>query len=103
MVFDLNAEFCGTSISKALLSGPDLTNQIVVVLLRRFRKEPIVVTDIEAMYHQVIVPENQRCFLWFLWWKDGDSSNVIVDHESTPHVFNSISSSSCSNYDLKKL
>ena len=75
MVFDLNAEFCGTSISKALLSGPDLTKQIVVVLLWRFRKEPIVVTDIEAMYHQVIVPENQRCFLWFLWWKDGDSSN----------------------------
>ena len=61
----------------------DLTNQIVGVLLR-FRKEQVVVTgDIEAMYHEVKVPENQKCFLWFLWWKDSDSSKVFVDHEMT--------------------
>ena len=62
VVFDLSAEFHGTSINKALLSGPDSTNQIVGVLLR-FREEQIVVTgDIEAMYHQVKVPlvEGQR-------------------------------------------
>ena len=28
VVFDLSAEFHGTSINKALLSGPNLTNQI---------------------------------------------------------------------------
>ena len=66
VVFDLSAEFDGTSINKALLPGPDLTNQIAGVLLR-FREEQIAVTgDIEAMYHQVKVPENQRCFLQFL-------------------------------------
>ena len=66
VVFDLNAEFHGTLVNKALLPGPDLTNQIVEVLLQ-FRKEQIAVTgDIEAMYHQVNVPENQRCFLQFL-------------------------------------
>ena len=59
VVFDLSAEFNGTSINKALLSGPDLTNQIVGVLLR-FREEQIAVTgDNEAMYHQVKLPENQ--------------------------------------------
>ena len=101
MVFDLSAEFHGTSINKALLSGPDLTNQIVRVLLC-FREEQIAVTgDIEALYHQVKVPENQRCFLQFLWRKDSDSSKVIVDHEMTAHVFGGISSPSCSNYALK--
>ena len=50
VVFDLGAEFHGTSISKALLPGPDLTNHIVRVLLQ-FREEQIAVTgDIEAMY-----------------------------------------------------
>ena len=87
VVFDLSAEFHGTSINKALLSGPNLTNQIVGVLLH-FREEQIAVTgDIEAMYHQMKVPENQRCFLQFLWWKDSNSSKVIVDHEMTTHVF----------------
>ena len=56
VVFDLRAEFQGTSINKSLLPGPDLTNQIVGVLLR-FREEPMaVIGDIEAMYHQVKIP-----------------------------------------------
>ena len=79
-------------------SGPDLTNQTVGVLLR-FREEQIAVTgDIEAMYHQVKVPENQRYFLRFLWWKDSNSSKVIID-EMTAHVFGGISSPSCSNFE----
>ena len=104
VVFDLSAKFHGTSINKALLSGPDLTNQIVGVLLR-FRGEQIAVTgDTETMYHQVKVPENleKKCFLRFLWWKDSDSSKVIIDHEMTAHVFGGISSPSCSNFALKK-
>ena len=56
VVFDLSAEHHGVSINKELLPGPDLTNQIVGVLLR-LREEPIAVTgDIEAMFHQVKVP-----------------------------------------------
>ena len=54
------------------------------------------------MYHQVQVPENQRCFLRFLWWKDNDSIKVIVDHEMTVHLFGGISSPSCSSHALKK-
>ena len=102
VVFDLSAEFHGTSINKALLPGPDLTNQIVGVLLRFTEKEITVTGDIEAMYHQVKVPENQRCFLRFLWWKNSDSIKVIVDHEMAAQVFGSISSPFCSNYVLKK-
>ena len=85
-----------------MLPRSDLTSQIVGILLR-FREEQIAVTgDVEAMYHQMKVPENQRCFLRFLCWKDSDSSKVIVDHEMTAHVFGGISSPSCSNYALKK-
>ena len=102
VVFDLSAEFHGASINKALLPGPDLTNQIVWVLLWFIEERVSVTGDIEGMYHQVKVPENQRCFLQFLWWKDSDSNKVIVDHEMTAHVFGGISSPSCSNYALKK-
>ena len=27
-------------------------------------------TDVESMYYQVIVPDNQQIFLKFLWWND---------------------------------
>ena len=36
------------------------------------------------------MPENQRCFLRFLGWKDSESSKIIADHEMTAHVFGGI-------------
>ena len=102
VVFDLSAEHHGVSVNKELLPGPDLTNQIIGVLLR-FREEPIAVTgDIEAMFHQVKVPEKQRNYLRFLWWKDSDLDKDVVDHEIAAQVFGGVSSPSCSNYALKR-
>ena len=40
VVFDCSAEFKGTSLNQSLLSGPDLTNQLVGVLMR-FRQEEV--------------------------------------------------------------
>ena len=49
------------------MSGPDLTNQIIGVLVK-FREEPVaVMTDIEAMFSQVFVAEKYRSLLSFLW------------------------------------
>ena len=67
VVFDCSAEFQGRFINKELLSGPDLANQIIGVLTR-FREEKIAfLADVEAMYHQGQVPEDQQSFLKFLW------------------------------------
>ena len=75
-----------------MLPGPDLTNQITGVLVC-FMEEPNTVTgDIEAMLHQVKVPEKQRNYLRFLWWKDSDLCKDVVDHEMTAHVFSGVSS-----------
>ena len=58
VVFDCNAEFQGKSINRELLSGADLTNQIIGIMTR-FREEKIAfMADIEAMYHWVLVPAN---------------------------------------------
>ena len=91
-VFDLCAEFKGASIYKALLSGPDLTNQLVGVLLQ-FREEQVAASgDTEAVFHQVKTPEDHRKFLRFLWWKNSNPTQEILDHEMTSHVFGGISS-----------
>ena len=56
------------------LSGPDLTNSLFGVLVR-FRQEPVALSsDIEAMFHQVIVDPKDADALRFLWWPDDDLS-----------------------------
>ena len=51
MVFDGSTDFNGRSINKELLNGPDLTNQLVGVLIK-FRQEQVAVTgDIESMFY----------------------------------------------------
>ena len=87
VVFDLSAKYKGICLNKELLPRPDLTNQIIGVLLW-FREEHVGVTgDIETMFHQVNVPDTQCNFLKFLWWEDGDTSKEIIYYEMTAHVF----------------
>ena len=103
MVFDCSAEVGGESINKNLLTGPDLTNQLIGVLIR-FREEHVaIMADIEAMFYQVKVAEKHRSFLRFLWWEDSDISKGIVDPETCVHIFGGVSSPSCSNYALRKI
>ena len=66
VVFDCIAEFQGRSINRELLSGPDLTNQFIGIMTRFREKKIAFMADIEAMYHQVLVPDDQQIFLKFL-------------------------------------
>ena len=53
VVFDCSAEFHGASLNKELCG-----------VLTRFRTEEVaLMADIEAMFHQVHIPENERSFL----------------------------------------
>ena len=85
VVFDCSVKYCVTLLNNQLISGPDLTNQLVGVLTR-FREEHVAfIADVEAMFHQVRVPKGQRSLLRFLWWDTSPTS-----------------SPSCSNYVLKQ-
>ena len=102
VVFDCSAEFNDKSINKELLSGPDLTNHLVGVLIRFCQEQVAVIGDIESMFYQVWVSEEHRSLLRFLWSKDGDLKNLPTDHEIGRHVFGDVSSPCCSNYALNK-
>ena len=102
VVFDCSSQYRGTSVNENLLSGPDLTNKLVGVLIR-FRVGPVAfLADIQAMFYQVKVPEKQRSFLRFLWWNEGNLDSEITDHEMCIHLFGAVSSPSSSNYALRK-
>ena len=81
VVFDCVARFGGTSLNDQLLQGPDLTNRLVGVLTR-FRQGPIAfMGDINAMFHQLRIPEGQRDLLRFLWWPDGDLTQNLENYQ----------------------
>ena len=87
VVFDSSAVFAGVSLNDVLLSGPDLMNQLLGVLIR-FREEPVAVTaDIEQMFYAFKVREDHTRFLRFLWYKDNNPNAAIVTYCMTVHVF----------------
>ncbi|GAA6067476.1 uncharacterized protein LOC103911210 [Tachysurus ichikawai] len=103
VVFDCSAKFCGISLNDTLLTGPDLINSLVGVLCR-FRKELVAVTcDIERMFHQFLVPPDERNFLRFLWWEGGDLEKEPQDYRMAVHLFGATSSPGCANFGLKYL
>ena len=102
VVFNCPASYQDTSLNSILLQGPDLINQLVGILLR-WRKEYIaVMADIEAMFHQVQVPPDDRDMLRFLWWPEGDLSRSPEVHRMKVHIFGAVSSPSCANYALRR-
>lgn len=102
VVFDCGASFKGTFLNSELVQGPDLTNSLLGVLTR-FRQEPIgMMGDIQAMFHQVKVPEKDTDFLRFLWWPGGDTSLPPSEYRMTVHLFGAVSSPSCTSYALKR-
>lgn len=101
VVFGCAASFQGTSLNTQLLQGPDLTSSLIGVITR-FRKEPVVLmTDIEAMFHQVRVPAEDSNLQRFLWWPKGDFSQHMVEYRMLVHLFGATSSPSCANFALR--
>ncbi|XP_068675732.1 uncharacterized protein [Montipora foliosa] len=102
VVFDCSAKYCGTSLNDQLLQGPDLTNSLVGVL-SRFREEKIaLMSDVEAMFHQVRVRPSDCDALRFLWWPDGNLDSQPEEYQMRVHLFCGASSPSCANFALKK-
>ena len=87
VVFDCAAKHQRVALNNKVLQGPDLTNNLLGILLR-FRQYPVAVSaDIEAMFHQVMVPMEDRDALRYLWWPDGDTNKAPDVYRMRVHLF----------------
>ena len=103
VVFDCSARCKGTSLNDHLLSGPDLTNNLTGVLCR-FRRYPYAVTcDVEKMFHQFTVCQDDRDYLRFLWWPNGDVTRKPKEFRMRVHLFGATSSPGCASYGFKHM
>ena len=95
------AKFHGASLNKSLLTGPDLLQNLIYVLLR-FRQHPYAVSaDIEGMFLQVGVLPSDQPSLRFQWREDPTTSAVVV-YQYTRHIFGAKDSPTCANYALQR-
>ncbi|KAG1924823.1 hypothetical protein F2P79_025910, partial [Pimephales promelas] len=102
VVFDSSAQCGGISLNDVLLSGPDLNNTQLGVLLR-FRREKIaVMADIEQMFYCFKVKEQHRNYLRFLWHKDNSAEKEIIEYRMTVHVFGNSPSLAVAIYALRR-
>lgn len=101
VVFDSSAQHRGISLNDMLLTGPDLNNSLLGVLLR-FQREPVaVIADTEQMFHSYIIREDHQDFLQFLCFKDNEPSNEIVEYRMKIHVFGNSQSPAVAIYGLR--
>ena len=59
VVFDGASEFQGISLNKNMLRGPNLLNNLVGVALRARKFRVAVCSDMEKIYHQVLILEHE--------------------------------------------
>lgn len=101
IVFDSSAKYQGTSLNDQLLPGPDLNNKLKSVLIG-FRNGCIgVAADVECMFHNFILPADERDYLRFFWYKDNVFTNNIVQYRANVHVFGNTSSPSVATIGLR--
>lgn len=87
VVFNSSMKYSGTSLNDVLLTGLDLSNSLIGVLIR-FRKEQVaVIADIQQMFHCFLVRSDHKNYLHFLWYRDNDMSKDIIDYRMRVHVF----------------
>ena len=102
VVFDSSAEYKGISLNKTLLPGPDQMNSLVGVLFRFRQEDTALICDIEQMFHSFYVTPEDRDFLRFLWFKDNDPLQKIVEYRMAVHLFGNVSSPSIATFGLRK-
>ncbi|KAL3968170.1 collagen beta-1,O-galactosyltransferase [Sarotherodon galilaeus] len=85
VVFDSSAQCNGISLNDVLLTGPDLNNSLMGVLIRFRRERVAIMADIEQMFHCFVVREDHRDYLRFLWYRDNDPKKDIVEYRMRVH------------------
>lgn len=58
------------SLNSACLQGPDRNNKLFSILIGFRQHQYAVMADVEAMYHQVRIPDYDRDALRYLWRDD---------------------------------
>ena len=101
MVYDAAAKYRNCSLNEHLLEGPDLLKNLVSIVIRFRLGQFTVTSDIEQMFHQVRVREEDRAALQFLWREN--PNDYIDDYKMNVHLFSRNDSLCVVNFVIKEI
>ena len=101
-VFDSAVRYGGRSLNDMLLSGPNLTNNLLGVLIRFRRDQYAISADIEQMFYRFLVNIEHRDWLRFLWYENNDPSQPEAIYRMRVHVFGNKPSPAVATYGLHR-
>ena len=101
MVYGAAAKYRNYSLNDQLLKDADLLSNLVSIVIRFRLGQFAVTSDIEQMFHQVRVREEDRDALRFLW--RGNPNNYIHDYKMNVHLFGKNDSPCVVNFVIKKI
>ena len=84
VVFDASAKSStGVSLNDILYVGPKIQDDLFPILLRFRTHTYVIIADIEKMYRQFLIREEDRKYLKILWLENG----IIIAYESNTITF----------------
>ncbi|XP_061191617.1 uncharacterized protein LOC133199804 [Saccostrea echinata] len=101
-VFDSSVKYKGLSLNGVLLSGPNLTNELLGVLMRFRMNRVAFMADIEQMFYSFLVREDHRDFLRFFWHRNNEPCEELIEYRMRVHVFGNTPSPAVATYGLRK-
>ena len=100
VTFDASAKYQGTSLNENLLPGIDFLNNLVNVITKFRTGKYAVIGDIDKMFHQVRVCENDIDALRFVWREKPEDK--LLDYAMLLHLFAKVDSPSIANWSIKE-
>ena len=103
VVFNGAARYLGQCLNDYLDKGPEHTSSLIGVFLRFREGRYAVSADIKGMFYNISLPEEDRDYMRFLWFEDGDPTKQVVEYRLTHQVPGLTDSPSNACYALGRL
>jgi hypothetical protein len=98
-VFDGRAKYFNKSLNDAIHPGPNLANELVVVMLRFRHKEIAICSDISEMFLNIVLDPQDRVYHRFLFRPDREGE--VREFEFQRHTFGNCGSPCVANFVIR--
>ena len=101
LVYDSSSTFKSISLNSQLLQGPEWNNRLRSVLPRFWNGDVGFSVDIQSMFYVFHLPDEDKDFTRFFWWKNNDPKENLVEYRANVHIFGNTSSPSLATLGLR--